>query len=328
MPLSPLSPDLILVGYISETQGYIQDLSVEQANEYEKLNPGTIFIFVDGDSKVRYLTIDEVNQLTPNDLLRSDPCNTSPKPCGPPIIGFYGGGGIGALANPVIDRNGVIIAIDIVDGGYGYQTPPFVQVYDPCNNGSGAVIDTVIDNGRVVDTIIVDGGTGYLPPPQTVPQYPAIVQITDVIVKNPGINYNCGVDRITICIDRDGDHFEEPNGTVLSYTCDPFGKINSVQVVKGGNFTEVPRICIESETGLNAKFIPVFKVIRDPLAPEVARDVVQVYDLVGLNINGYVDGKAYYGNVYYVNGIRYAGTQNTGGKQIRVYDTRQESIPQ
>jgi hypothetical protein len=98
--------------------------------------------------------------------------------------------------------------------------------------------------------------------------------------------------------------------------------------VNGGNFTEVPRVCIESDTGLNAQFIPVFRVIRDPLIPEVAKDVVQVYDLVGLNVNGYVDGKPYYGNVYYQNGIKFAGSPNTGGTPIRVYNTRQESIPQ
>jgi len=55
--------------------------------------------------------------------------------------------------------------------------------------------------------------------------------------------------------------------------------------------------------------------------------VVQVFDLVGLNINGYVDGKPYYGNVYYVNGIRYAGTSaQTSGTDIVVYDTQIASV--
>ena len=82
-----------------------------------------------------------------------------------------------------------------------------------------------------------------------------------------------------------------------------------------------------SDTGVNATFTPVFDIIRDPL-PEVAApdDVVQVYDLVGLNINGYVDGKAYYGNVYFSEGVKYAGTQQTGGAVVRVYDTIQESV--
>ena len=51
-----------------------------------------------------------------------------------------------------------------------------------------------------------------------------------------------------------------------------------------------------------------------------------MYDLVGLNINGYVDGKAYYGNVYFSEGVKYAGTQQTGGAVVRVYDTIQESV--
>ena len=77
---------------------------------------------------------------------------------------------------------------------------------------------------------------------------------------------------------------------------------------------------------MNARFTPVFEIIRDPLTPEVARDIVQIYDLVGLNINGYVDGKAYYGNIYFSDGVKYAGTQQTGGTTTRVYDTIQESV--
>jgi len=441
MPLSPPSLDSIKVGYISPTQGYVSGLSIQEANDYDKLNGGvkyapitrtygvtnngagnyaftgdgfgsnptlnvtvgdtlvfnlvavghpfwiktkkitgitdgvttgkvtnnglergtvawdttgvkpgtyyyvcqnhtsmqgvinvaapparTIYIFRDGDGRVRYLTIDEVNRLTTKDLLRSDSCDTTPKPCGPPTLNFFGGEGIGAEGNPIIDTKGELIAIDIVNGGYGYQTPPFVQVIDPCNNGSGAVVQTLIQNGRVVNTIIVDSGRGYLPPPQTVPQYPALLKLKEVIVKNPGINYNCGVDKMDVCSIRDGREVSATNGTVLSYQCDPYGKIRSVDVVRGGNYTERPYICIDTETGLNATFIPVFEVIRDPLTQEVARDVVQVFDLVGLTVQGYVDGKPYYGNVYFENGLKYAGTQNTGGQITRVYNTKSESI--
>ena len=48
--------------------------------------------------------------------------------------------------------------------------------------------------------------------------------------------------------------------------------------------------------------------------------------LVGLNINGYVDGKPYYGNVYFENGIKYAGTSDKSGTNIVVYDTQLESL--
>ena len=318
MPISPTSFDNIKVGYISETDGYIQNVSIADANSYAQLNPETEFIFIDGDEKVRFLTINEVNALTPKNLLRSDPCLTGDQPCGPPKLKFFGGGGVGASANQVIDVNGNLIAIDLVSGGFGYTSSPQVQVLDPCKNGSGAVLQTIIENGVVIKVIIKDSGQGYLPPPQTVPQYPAIIELTGVTITNPGFNHNCGVDTIEVI---------PSNGTVLSYSCDPFGKIRSVSVDKGGRFTELPQIRMNTETGFNATFVPDFSIVRDPQPVEpVLTDVVQVYDLVGLNINGYVDGKPYYGNVYYVNGIRYAGTSANSGTNIVVYDTQLASV--
>ena len=319
MPISQTSFDNIKVGYISETDGYVQNVSLADANAYAELNPETEFIFIDGDEKVRFLTISEVNALTPKNLLRSDPCLIGDQPCGPPKLKFFGGRGVGAIANPVVDVNGNLIAVDLVSGGFGYVSPPQVQVIDPCNNGSGAVLQTIIENGVVVKVIVRDSGQGYLPPPQTVPQYPAIIELTGVTVTNSGFNHNCGVDTIEII---------PSNGSVLSYNCDPFGKIKSVSVDKGGRFTELPQIRMNTETGFNATFVPEFSIIRDPQPVEpVLTDVVQVFDLVGLNINGYVDGKPYYGNVYYVNGIRYAGTSaQTSGTNIVVYDTQLASV--
>ena len=341
MPITQTSFDNIKVGYISETDGYVQNVSISDANTYAELNPDTEFIFIDGDEKVRFLTIGEVNALTPKNLLRSDPCLTGDQPCGPPTLKFFGGGGVGAIGNPVVDVNGNLIAVDLVSGGFGYTSPPQVQVIDPCNNGSGAVLQTIIGDqilsgeisgnqfgnltgditGVVVQVIIRDSGQGYLPPPQTVPQYPAVLELTGVTITNSGFNHNCGVDTIEVI---------PSNGTSLSYSCDPFGKIKSVSVNKGGRFTELPQIRMNTETGLNAAFVPNFSIIRDPqpVDPVITQeDLVQVFDLVGLNINGYIDGKPYYGNVYYVNGIRYAGTSaQTSGTNIIVYDTRLSSL--
>ena len=319
MPIVPTSPDNIKVSYISQTKGVVNDVSIASANEYERLNPGTLFVFVDGDAKVKYLDIDGVNKLTTKDLGRTDPCKVGPQPCGPPTLHFFGGGGIGAEANPVVDVNGNLLAVDIVKPGFGYKTPPQIQVIDPCKNGKGAVLQTEIHNGRVKRVVVLDTGFGYLPPAQTAPQYPALIKLTDIVVTNAGINYNCGVDKLTVTPN---------NGTVLSYECGAFGKITKVKVEKGGNFTELPRITMPSDQGLNARFVPVFDIIRDPFVPEVAppSDVVQVFDLVGANITGYVDGKSYYGNVYFADGVKYAGTSAAGGTKIRVYDSRPESI--
>ena len=317
MSLESISLDNIKVGYITD-DGYVSGVSIADANAYEKLNPETVFIFIDGDKKVKYLSISEVNNLTIRDLLRSDPCEVGPQPCGPPALKFFGGGGIGAEANPVVDSSGNLIAVDLISGGFGYTTPPFVQVIDPCRNGSGAVLTTEILNGVVVRVIINETGSGYLPPKSSVPQYPAILQLSDVLVANPGINYDCGVDEIVI---------EPANGTQLSYVCEPFGKISGVKILKAGNFIDLPTIRMKTKTGVNAAFTPVFDVVRDPVPVEpVISDIVQVFDLVGLNVNGFIGGKEYYGNVYFENGVKFAGTSAKSGTDIRVFETREASI--
>ena len=85
-----------------------------------------------------------------------------------------------------------------------------------------------------------------------------------------------------------------------------------------------------SDTGVNFRAVPLFDVERDPVAAltgEVPLDkLVQVTDLVGLKQTGYVDGRAYYGAVFYKEGVRYAGYFETAGQLIQVYDTLQESI--
>ena len=307
----------IHVGWVQGTQGYVKHKTVEDANAYEAKNPGTQFIFVDGDRKVHFLTIDEVNKLTVRDLLRKEPCVTRQLPCPPPTLNFFGGRGIGAEGNPVVDSQGRIIAVDMVRGGVGYKSAPQVKVFDPCNSGKGVNFKVEMKDGEVEGVIVLDSGYGYLPAPSDAAQYPALVRLSDVTIQNSGFNYNPEKDtELTI---------EPNNGTVLRPVYGPFGRVKEVKVERGGNFTDLPRISLPSDTGLNARFTPVFDIIRDPLVPQEAplEDVVQVFDTVGLDINGYVDGKAYYGNVYFEGGVKYAGT---GGSLVRVYDTIQDSV--
>ena len=175
----------------------------------------------------------------------------------------------------------------------------------------------------VVDKVIVnDPGNGYLPPAEQGPGYPVTLVLDEVIVENPGINYRCGEDQIQITPN---------NGAQLSYSCDSFGRITTVNVENPGiGFDVYPEITMvspdgQSPTGVNVSFRPVFRVVRDPLLPQ-ADKIIQVTDLVGLKQTGYVDGRAYYGAVYYDEGIPYAGYYKTAGTQTRVYATLQESI--
>ena len=63
----------IRVGYISTDRGYVRGITILEASISMPLNPGTVFILETRDS-TRYLNINEVNNLTPEDIL---PSNTS-----------------------------------------------------------------------------------------------------------------------------------------------------------------------------------------------------------------------------------------------------------
>jgi hypothetical protein len=169
--------------------------------------------------------------------------------------------------------------------------------------------------GVVTDVIVDDPGNGY--PRSPGEGYPVTLRIKDVVVEDTGINYSCGIDQIQITPN---------NGAVLDYECDTFGRIINVKVLNPGlGFTRYPEITLPSDTGINATFRPQFEVVRDPIVTEPQK-LIQVTDLVGLKQTGYVDGRAYYGAVFYKEGVRYAGFYETPGDLVQVYDTLQESI--
>jgi hypothetical protein len=508
----------IKVGYVDPASGYVTDVTICEANDYAFKNPGTKFIFRNGNGEIKYININQVNKLTPTDLEPTTQCSglQTVKRCDvPPTIEIVGGGGVGAKANPVIGADGSLIAIDIIDGGFGYKYPPQIIINDPCNIGSGAVATAIIGdivnttelyelepeeyelcqptdvnynnlygpNGELIGVwdpktytstatssptpnsspvviegecpsnpiwstrsigsnqkwyntqntswsqytntysitpinstgistqteytnswnltipyrgyygvkgtsnnigkIFIDGnevltlegvsinkptlknvfleqgdhkieikinGSPYvvsasmIPPPcpkrvrgqGVVTQiiinepgngysgtsgegYPTFLQLSDVKITDNGINYNPEIDQIKIVPN---------NGTQLSYETGPFGVITNVNVVTPGiGFTQYPYIYIDTNSGINFSAIPVFSVIRNPeILDSPPNNILQVTDLVGLKQTGYVAGQAYYGSIYYDNGVKYAGNYKTAGNAIRVYDTLQESI--
>ena len=175
---------------------------------------------------------------------------------------------------------------------------------------------TIEGTGIVYPVTIDDPGNGHKPPGG--PGYPVRIDLTGVKVKTGGSNYNCAEDQIVIT----------PNegGAKLSLCdCGPYGRINKVCVDSPGKgITEWPTIRVISPTGINAELIPILEVVRDPIAPP--ERLLQVTDLVGVKQTGYYDGRAYYGAVFYKEGVRYAGYYETAGELVQIYDTLQESI--
>ena len=188
--------------------------------------------------------------------------------------------------------------------------------------------------GKICKVIVDDPGNGY-PAPNLTPDgqvsYPVTIELEGVDVINPGINYNCGVDQLVM---------EPSNGVRLTYECDTFGRIKKINVLPetptpgpgsqipfGRGFTRQPNIRMITDTGVNFQAVPRFRIVRDPVGPDILPEqIIQVTDLVGLKQTGYIDGRPYYGQVFYKRGVRYAGVYETPGQLIQVYDTLQESV--
>ena len=164
--------DDIHVGYISTDRGMVSNVSICEANELAKKDPGMLFIFRDRE-KIQYININKVNELTVNDLLEDvgEECgiisggndevgvasvkgitvDDTQIVCTPEVQ-VFGGGGLGVLANPIIGKDGSVMSIDADwPQGFGYEYKPVARVVDPCGIGAGAVLKVIMVDGTEED---------------------------------------------------------------------------------------------------------------------------------------------------------------------------------
>jgi len=104
--------------------------------------------------------------------------------------------------------------------------------------------------------------------------YPVVLEIEDINIVDPGFGYDPN-DKVVV-----------GNGAELKIKTDDLGSVTGVDVINGGiGYTEDPDILIKSNTGYNAKLMPIFKVNRvgEDIAPETVStgSVISVIDCVG-----------------------------------------------
>ena len=146
------------------------------------------------------------------------------------------------------------------------------------------------------------------PPPPKEPtggngEYPVILYLCEIIVKNRGFGYLPG-DKVII---------DPSNGATAEATFDNFGRVIEIKVTNGGEgFKVMPNIYIESKTGSNAQLIGKLCIDRDGIQdPDDNDKVITVIDCVGLDAVGNVDGKPYYGPYHEHNGQRMVGAEHS-----------------
>jgi len=184
-------------------------------------------------------------------------CDPSAYRCGPPTIQIFGGGGVNAAANAVVDGFGKLIGVDIVNRGSGYKTPPFVAIVDSCGNGNYASGYSVLNgSGEVVKIIIVNSGSGYLNAPNGLDEFGEeafttptnsdnvrdyVVCLDEIQVIGTGIGYT-SEDEIRMVPDI-------PNLSA-SVQMTEAGQIIGISILdKPCSLTTIPEIRINSKTG-------------------------------------------------------------------------------
>jgi len=121
----------------------------------------------------------------------SDTCGTDAILCGPPNVVFWGGSGFGATGNVIVSAVGDILAVDIVNSGFGYGTrSPFLNFEDSCGNGVGASGSVILgpvspatdpNGNNILDT---NGNVLYVLDPNGTE-----IGVTGVTVENSGYGY-------------------------------------------------------------------------------------------------------------------------------------------
>ena len=195
------------------------------------------------------------------------------------IFGSRGKGAIGkAIVGAIVGEGntavGSIIGVDLVSGGSGYNSPPFIEITDECNKGYGAVARAVIDYDedsptyqQVTDIYIVSEGENYPVPEEqdeidTIPDH--------VVVIDPGENY----DDDTVVEDQWGNVYRpliDVNGRIVRVDV-PDGTVASV---KNMSIDDLPELIIKSRTGYGA----ILKLSGKPRRPYQG-EIKQVVDCV------------------------------------------------
>ena len=220
-------------------------------------------------------------------------CNTGAFKCGPPNIEFFGGGGIGAVGDAVVNTIGQVVGVNLKFGGTGYITPPFVTFQDSCDNGNYASGYTEInDAGEVTRVIMVNNGNGYLDSPNGLDEFGTLITIPPAESKvktfvacidsfkvlNTGIGYSVE-DTVTITPDAPGLN--------VRITMNEEGQIIALNIISPScGLTEVPKVTINSATGAGADIQPILKFYTLDAYNELqdnnykSQELVQVIDCV------------------------------------------------
>lgn len=171
--------------------------------------------------------------------------------CNPPEVRIFGGGGKGAtgkalLGNVKQDGTASIIGVQLENSGEEYRYPAFIEFFDNCGQGYGAVARTTVKNGKISSIYMISIGENY---PFT---QGGNYGVDSVVIDDPGDNYS---QDITVT-----DNFDSTYQTTVIG-----GIITQVIPINSKVINDLPQFKITSTTGSGAVLRPILREIDDAI---------------------------------------------------------------
>ena len=159
------------------------------------------------------------------------------------VISPVDGNGSGAAATATLSKGG-ITGIVVLDGGYGYNGKPTVEITG--GGGSGASTKVIMNGDSVGSIVVENGGSGYVNPPEVIlkggVEHGVGVAVLDgttvdeILVSNPGYGYTTAPD---VVISGGGGADAEATAQIVD------GRISGFTVTNAGTgYTSVPTVTV------------------------------------------------------------------------------------
>lgn len=153
----------ILQEFVNDLNGSVSPTAIDNFN---KFNFGISDTFAGEITQTANGWLDDFFGPDSNTSQSPGECYTGTFECGIPQIILFGGGGSGAVAQTVVNKIGQVVGANLLSGGSGYKSPPFVSIVDPAGCGVNASGYAILGEGgdnedEVVEIVITDDGSDY-----------------------------------------------------------------------------------------------------------------------------------------------------------------------
>jgi hypothetical protein len=162
-----------------------------------------------------------------------------------PTINVVGGGGTGAIFQPIV-TGGAISSVVVINGGSGYTSAPSLVITDSA--GSGANLTAVLSGSPILGITVTNGGSGYTNPDISITGGGGAAAAAEATVETGVLDDITlyGSVREVIVLNSGSGYIEAPEVIIGM-------PVDIIEIIDGGTgYTSAPEIILEGGGGSDA----------------------------------------------------------------------------